>query len=81
MVVPGSIPKIMRSVLVLNFRIIVVMQSSKKEYVGTLAMILQTKTRKYFVKIVRMLVNNVAKLVSNREGGSSTQTKFTMIGL
>lgn len=29
MVVPGSIPKIMRSVLVLNFRIIVVMQSSK----------------------------------------------------
>lgn len=29
MVVPGSIPKIMRSVLALNFRIIVVMQSSK----------------------------------------------------
>ncbi len=29
MVVPGSIPKMMRSVLVLNFRIIVVMQSSK----------------------------------------------------
>ena len=29
MVVPGSIPKIMRSVLLLNFRIIVVMQSSK----------------------------------------------------
>ena len=29
MVVPGSIPKMIRSVLVLNFRIIVVMQSSK----------------------------------------------------
>ena len=29
MVVPGSTPKMMRSILVLNFRIIVVMQSSK----------------------------------------------------